>query len=783
MVYRNSVIAVIAAITYLLWQLNELLRPSSDSAPWQGVVLVSLALGALITSVLLRYRMGAVAIAGVHGVALLWTVLQTAAPTTLAFTLPTGATIPAVRDAIAEAMRIISGGVEPVTPVPGLVAMVSVLFWVLGAVVVAGLRTRRPMLALVPPLIISLQFAVMNRSHTGPLGAALFLGIVAFALLAVNIDERSASAGRMAPRGAYAVGPVRVGPMGILSLAVVLLLAVGATDRLDSRVPNGGVVDWRSSTGLPGGIFGGISYNPYIGIRQQLVAPSGVPILEATIEGVPADQVYFRLTTMEKWNGTSFFASDAAMRALDADWLERPSLAFAGESTPISGTVTIGALRSEWIPVPNSVSSVTTENVIGRDFRARAIDGAIVVVGGRTTYGGLTYNFEGAIPNIDYASLATQADGEFSPVFAKAVADGRVVGEPSVTAERAEAPDLEPFLDLGDNPDLRIAEYARDLTKNMTNDFEKSLALETALRKFEYSTALPLGGGATNLGDWLTAPDSPNFQTGYCEQFATGMAVMARALGIPSRVVLGFAPGKLIKGSTNTVVVTDAQAHAWVEVWLEPHGWTRFDPTPRGGIYPTAQGVSDALGFDIADYFDVEAPVLDNAQTARPNIFVDETDSSQQSTFIGSGGSATSDGSQLPSWTRNAGFGLLLVVLLIGAVPMLKWRRRRGRMKRLATGDITAAWDELVARLDDLNESPSIGATPAEAAANVDPAMVELANVYAKSVYGGIATLKREDVDTARRALDATKGALRTRHGRRTHLRALYRLSSLRRRR
>ena len=104
-------------------------------------------------------------------------------------------------------------------------------------------------------------------------------------------------------------------------------------------------------------------------------------------------------------------------------------------------------------------------------------------------------------------------------------------------------------------------------------------------------------------------------------------------------------------------------------------------------------------------------------------------------------------------------------------------------MKRLATGDITAAWDEIVARLDDLNESPSIGATPAEAAANVDPAMVELANVYAKSVYGGIATLKREDVDTARRALDATKGALRTRHGRRTHLRALYRLSSLRRQR
>jgi Transglutaminase-like superfamily len=366
-------------------------------------------------------------------------------------------------------------------------------------------------------------------------------------------------------------------------------------------------------------------------------------------------------------------------------------------------------------------------------------------------------------------------------VFQQAQDDGRDVGQPTLLSDRPEPPDLEPFLDLGDEPDVRVAALAREITANMTNDFEKSLALETWLRQLPYSTEIPLGGGATNLGDWLTDPNSPNYRTGYCEQFATSMAVMARSLGIPTRVVLGFAPGELIPGSTNTVVVTDAQAHAWVEVWLEPNGWTRFDPTPRSGVLPTAEAVSAELGFDISEYFDVEAPEFDTTGGLSPQIARD-TQPNDAVPFIGSGGVDDTGGFELPSWARNAGLGLIALLTLIGAVPLLKVRRRRHRSKRLAHGDISAAWEEIVAQLDDLGEPPRVGATPAEAAEDVDPAMRPLATVYARSVYGSTATLDRQDVDIAREALEKASAVLQTRHGRRRHLRALYRLTSLRRR-
>ncbi|HDH26265.1 MAG TPA: hypothetical protein ENH00_08750, partial [Actinobacteria bacterium] len=82
MVYRNSAIAAIASLAYLFWQLSELLRPTTQGAPWQGVVLVSLSLGALITAVTLRYRIATALALAAHGIALTWTVIQAAVPDT-----------------------------------------------------------------------------------------------------------------------------------------------------------------------------------------------------------------------------------------------------------------------------------------------------------------------------------------------------------------------------------------------------------------------------------------------------------------------------------------------------------------------------------------------------------------------------------------------------------------------------------------------------------------------------------------------------------------------------
>ncbi|MFQ5587085.1 MAG: DUF3488 and DUF4129 domain-containing transglutaminase family protein, partial [Thermodesulfobacteriota bacterium] len=69
---------------------------------------------------------------------------------------------------------------------------------------------------------------------------------------------------------------------------------------------------------------------------------------------------------------------------------------------------------------------------------------------------------------------------------------------------------------------------------------------------------------------------------GYCEQFATAMAILLRASGIPSRVVNGFLPGEW-NGFGNYLLVRQSDAHSWVEAYLPERGWVIFDPTPPAG--------------------------------------------------------------------------------------------------------------------------------------------------------------------------------------------------------
>jgi hypothetical protein len=74
---------------------------------------------------------------------------------------------------------------------------------------------------------------------------------------------------------------------------------------------------------------------------------------------------------------------------------------------------------------------------------------------------------------------------------------------------------------------------------------------------------------------------------GYCQQFAGSMALLLRMGGIPARVATGFTTGNY-DSATKSWLVTDVDAHAWVEAWFPGYGWVTFDPTPaqapaRGG--------------------------------------------------------------------------------------------------------------------------------------------------------------------------------------------------------
>jgi hypothetical protein len=106
------------------------------------------------------------------------------------------------------------------------------------------------------------------------------------------------------------------------------------------------------------------------------------------------------------------------------------------------------------------------------------------------------------------------------------------------------------------------------------------LALESWFRQrggFRYDESPPLVRDAP-LVAFVTRT-----KAGYCQHFAGAMAAMLRMLGIPARVAVGFTSGT--QDDDGKWVVTDHEAHAWVEVWFAGLGWIPFDPTPGRGTF------------------------------------------------------------------------------------------------------------------------------------------------------------------------------------------------------
>ena len=164
---------------------------------------------------------------------------------------------------------------------------------------------------------------------------------------------------------------------------------------------------------------------------------------------------------------------------------------------------------------------------------------------------------------------------------------------PLLPAERIEALAVPPSLDE------RIPRLAADMTAGLATPEQRARALERRLRHdYGYTLELLPAPVADPLATFLFVR-----KKGHCEYFASAMAVMLRTLGIPSRVVTGFASG-VYNPMTGWQVVRASDAHSWVEAWLPQRGWVTFDPTPRDSA-PSGSSVWTRAGLflDAADQF------------------------------------------------------------------------------------------------------------------------------------------------------------------------------------
>ncbi len=131
------------------------------------------------------------------------------------------------------------------------------------------------------------------------------------------------------------------------------------------------------------------------------------------------------------------------------------------------------------------------------------------------------------------------------------------------------------YLTLPETTPERVLSLARELTANATTSFDRALAIETYLRTtYPYTLEISVPPPGRDVADYFLF----DLKKGYCDYYATAMVVLARAAGLPARFVIGYASGSYDSANAQ-YIVTEANAHSWVEIFFPGIGWVEFEPT------------------------------------------------------------------------------------------------------------------------------------------------------------------------------------------------------------
>jgi protein-glutamine gamma-glutamyltransferase len=145
--------------------------------------------------------------------------------------------------------------------------------------------------------------------------------------------------------------------------------------------------------------------------------------------------------------------------------------------------------------------------------------------------------------------------------------------------------------------DPKVQRLADEVTARGKNPYDKAALIESFLRSgYAYTLDVNMPPGVDPLPYFLLQK-----RAGHCEYFASAMAVMLRAEGIPARFVTGFLPGEY-NDVGGDYIIRASDAHAWVEVFFPRYGWITFDPTPPGGTMQHGLLARMALYWDWFQY-------------------------------------------------------------------------------------------------------------------------------------------------------------------------------------
>ncbi|MBK1788617.1 transglutaminase family protein [Prauserella cavernicola] len=548
-----------------------------------------------------------------------------------------------LNDVLVAAFDEIRTGLPPVEASPPILCLVTIAIGLV-AVLVDTLAVAATAPA-ATGLILLCVYAVPSALAGDLLPWWTFaLGTASFAaLLAVDGAHRQRTWRNRTTPGIGASPGSASAPVAVVAAALVVGLVAGSTV---TAIGTEGSLPGSSSGG--DNAPGGLGVNPFTSLRGMLDQGSNVELFR--VQGLGEDRRLMRAFTLDTYRpGQGWGLPDGPMPAgVPANG---PLPAAPGDD----GSGPSREIRIEpvnwfdlWLPTygsPRGLRNLSEgwyyDNTSGTVFRERR---------------------QRPAPYIEVASLEEPSKDDLR-----------------VTDPKTE--ELPPVYTTADDVDPRVVDLAEQLTEGATNNFDRAEAIWRyfgAENGFVYDTETAPVTDPDALADFVL-----NGKRGFCEQYASSMAVMLRAIGIPSRVAIGFTTG-YPTGEGRTI--TSQDAHAWVEVYFGDRGWVTFDPTPlsdgRGYVPPylAPEDTPDAPSSSAQD----DVPTSSSSEQSSQNPVPE--DQAQ-----GGGGPRDEPFYTAPSWS---GWGSLvsavLAVLLTAAVLVLGRRMTSGR--HTSTGPPLPNW-------------------------------------------------------------------------------------------
>jgi transglutaminase-like putative cysteine protease len=534
---------------------------------WRGRFLAAGILALALAAGVRRLRAGALAAALVSVTGLVLFTYVTALPSV--GLLPDASSWATIRELLVDAGIGLRDEVAPVAAAAPFVVAIASATWVLAHLAhELAVRWRRPGLGLVPLLVLwAVPLAIPVEGDPGGtfLRALPFLAAAGLVLL-LGTDHGDTDEAPLATVSGLTVGAAA---LTVAAVAPLLLPGYGAAAWLDL----GGADDPRG-------------YQPIVDVSERLQLPEERDVLRIRA----SERSYLRLAGLDSFDGATWRLGPSgvgsyqpAAESLHPADRDLPAEQEAVATVPTRVEVEVLDLANIYVPTP--YQPVTIEGELTRDMIWSTEGGFLA------TWNLAEGDGEGGQPRVGVSEGVSYAVDAERPA-------------PTLEQLREVDYDAETLARWTELPreygELAAAAEAVYGAAGAETAAERALALQDWFTEgggFTYDLDVPPLRGDDALERFVLED-----RIGYCEYYATAMAVMLRATGIPARVAVGFLPGTVTDPADPDAgqplaeyTVSTADAHAWVEVLFPRYGWVTFEPTPRSDqtqIVPTAEDLA-----------------------------------------------------------------------------------------------------------------------------------------------------------------------------------------------